>query len=43
MLGDPVSLKAETSDSEPTPNDRGAKSSTPAEEAPQQKSIKSKI
>ena len=24
MLGDPVSLKAETSDSEPTENDRGA-------------------
>jgi len=43
MLGDPVSLKAETADSHPTDNDLGAKSSTPAEEAPQQKPIKSKI
>ena len=25
QLGDPVSLKAETADSEPTENDRGAK------------------
>jgi len=43
MLGDPVSLKAETADSEPTPNDRGAQSSVSAEKAPEQKPMKSKI
>jgi len=43
MLGDPVSLKAETADSHPTDNDLGANSSTLAEESPQQKPTKSKI
>ena len=43
MLGDPVSLKAETADSHPTENDRGASSKKLAEEAPREKGIKSKI
>ncbi len=43
MLGDPVSLKAETADSHPTENDRGASSNKPAEEAPREKGVKSKL
>ena len=43
MLGDPVSLKAETSDTEPTENDRGAASNARPEDAPAEKSVRSKI
>ena len=43
MLGDPVSLKAETADSHPTENDMGASSKKPAEEAPREKGVKPKL
>lgn len=38
QLGDPISLKAETADSEPTPDDRGARGEARVTETPEEMS-----